>query len=284
MVSVTWSACTFLVIKPYIPVTCIIQLTIQAPNLYTHKNLHTHTHTPLQVNQLIVTNFSVTQRIPTNQPLACHCFSSPYAPVRFSSRVFSYSHQCIDGYTVELNSLLWAGLIPTATSGSNPSLYPPNAVACPRIPPNATAVESDFTSFVHESRQRAEIAQGNSSGNFDPVDVIPYVNGLNPGGGAPVYCFNSTNVSELVDFERQGEFSIEVCSRGYCRGDLRDSWFVANVEFPCVENRQGPLCGQCKPGFAVTLYSTVRPLVTGTSLICTTHVVCNVGNLTWDWE
>lgn len=227
---------------------------------HTHTHKHMHIRTPSQVNQLILTNFSVTQRIPTNQPLACHCFSSPDAPVKFSSRVLSYSHQCIDGYTIELNSLLWAGLIPTATSGSNPSLYPPNIIACPRIPPNATAVESDFTSFVHDSRQRAEIAQGNSSGNFDPVDVIPYANGLIPGGGAPVYCFNNTNISELVDFEQQGEFSIEVCSRGYCRGDLRDSWFVANVEFPCVENRQGPLCGQCKPGFAVTLYSTVRPL------------------------
>ena len=101
------------------------------------------------------------------------------------------------------------------------------------------------------------MAQGNSSASFDPLDVIPYADGLIPGGGAPVYCFNSTNVSELVDFRQAGEFSIEVCSRGYCRGDLRDSWFVANVDFPCVDNRQGPLCGQCKPGYAVTLYSTV---------------------------
>ena len=214
----------------------------------------------IQVNSLIVSNFSVTQRIPTNQPLACHCFSSSDVPVRFSSRVLSYSHRCIDGYTIELNSLLWAGLIPTPTSGSALSLYPPD-IPCPAVPPNATAEISEFTSFVHESRRRAERAQGNFS-SFDPLDVVPYADGLIPGGGAPVICFNGTNVSMLVDFERQGEFSIEVCSRGYCRGDLRDSWFVANVDFPCVKNRQGPLCGQCKPGYAVTLYSTVSQLHT----------------------
>lgn len=204
-----------------------------------------------------MTNFSTTQRIPTNQPLACHCFSSNDVPVKFSNRVLSYSHQCLNGYTIELNSLLWAGLIPTATSGPSLSLYPPD-VACPPIPSNSTALMNDFTSYVHDSRRRAERVQGNLSASFDPLDVIPYASGLIPGGGAPVYCFNDTNVSRLIDFERQGEFSIEVCSRGYCRGDLRDSWFVANVDYPCVKNRQGPLCGQCKPGYAVTLYSTVR--------------------------
>lgn len=219
-----------------------------------------------QVNNLIVSKFSMTQRIPTNQPLACHCFSSSDAPVRFSSRVLSYSHQCINGYTIELNSLLWAGLIPTSNSGSNPSLYPPT-VPCPAIPSNATLVESSFTSFVRESRRRTELMLGNGSARFDPLDVIPYANGLIPGGGAPVYCFDDTNVSRLVDFKREGEFSIEVCSRGYCRGDLRDSWFVANVDFPCVDNRQGPLCGQCTPGYAVTLYSTVSECVRFRQLI-----------------
>ena len=209
----------------------------------------------LQVNSLLLTNYSITQRIPTNQPLACHCFSSSDAPVKFSQRVLSYSHQCLRGYTIELNSLLWAGLIATATSDPSLSQYPQD-IRCPQIPSNATADINDFTLYVRESRRNAERVQGNYS-IFDPLDVIPYANGLVPGGGAPVYCFNNTNVSRLVDFEHQGEFSIEVCSRGYCRGDLRDSWFVANVDYPCVQNRQGPLCGQCKPGYAVTLYSTV---------------------------
>ena len=208
-----------------------------------------------QVNSLLLTNYSITQRIPTSQPLACHCFSSSDAPVKFSQRVHSYSHQCLRGYTVELNSLLWAGLIPTATSGASLSQYPPD-IPCLQIPVNATAEISALTTYIHQSRRSAERLQGNYS-IFDPLDVIPYANGLMPGGGAPVYCFNETNVSRLVDFERQGEFSIEVCSRGYCRGDLRDSWFVANVDYPCVKNRRGPLCGQCKPGYAVTLYSTV---------------------------
>lgn len=207
------------------------------------------------MNALIVANFGVTQRIPTNQPLACHCFSSSDAPVRFSSRVLSYSHQCINGYTIELNSLLWAGLIPTENLGPALSLHPPN-VSCPEIPQNATAVTSEFTTFIHQSRRKAELAQGNVS-SFDPLDVIPYADGLIPGGGAPVICFKDTNVSRLVEFEPQGEFSIEVCSQGYCRGNFRDSWFVVNVDYPCVNNRQGPLCGQCKPKYAVTLYSTV---------------------------
>ena len=209
----------------------------------------------VQVDALILTNFSTTQRIPTNQPLACHCFSSSEAPVKFSKRVLSYAHQCVDGYTIELNSLLWAGLIPTSASGSNLSMYPPS-VDCPP-PSNVTVMYGDFTTFIHQSRLRAQQEQGNSSVTFDPLDVVPYADGLSPGGGAPIVCFDETNISRLVNFKPEGEFSIEVCSRGYCRGDLRDSWFLANVDYPCVNNRQGPLCGQCKPGYAVTLYSTV---------------------------
>ena len=207
------------------------------------------------MNALILSNFSVTQRIPLNQPLACHCFSSSDAPVKFSQRVLSYAHQCINGYTIELNSLLWAGLIPTSTSGPDLSTYPPT-VDCPRSS-NMTVTFNDFTTFIHQSRLRVEQQQGNYSTAFDPLDVVPYAKGLSPGGGAPVICFSDANVSRLVNFEPEGEFSIEVCSRGYCRGDLRDSWFLANVDYPCVDKRQGPLCGQCQPGYAVTLYSTV---------------------------
>lgn len=72
-------------------------------------------------------------------------------------------------------------------------------------------------------------------------------------------CFRGSNVSELVEFNEMSdsEFSVELCTRGYCRGDIRDSWYLVDNDFPCVEHREGPLCGQCKPGFALTLYSTV---------------------------
>ena len=72
-------------------------------------------------------------------------------------------------------------------------------------------------------------------------------------------CFRGSNVSELVAFNEMAdsEFSIELCTRGYCRGDIRDDWYLVDDDYPCVEHREGPLCGQCKPGFALTLYSTV---------------------------
>jgi len=78
---------------------------------------------------------------------------------------------------------------------------------------------------------------------------------------APVKCYQGNNVSELVDYIPLEEFSIKFCTRGYCRGNPLSSWNLANVDYPCRENREGPLCGQCKLRYTVTLYSTVSSKV-----------------------
>lgn len=205
-----------------------------------------------QVNAQINSTFLMTQRIPTDQPLACQCFSSPnQASVKFSNDITAWPHRCISGYTVELNSIFWAGRIPTKDSGPNPAKFPP-PICCPAV--NATPVEDNLTQFFQFLRQ--DEGNNTSQGTLDPVDVVPYDGGVVPGGGAPVLCFNHS-IPELIDYKSQGNFSIEFCTRGYCRGNLRSNWFVVDVDYPCVGNRMGPLCGQCKEGHAVTMYSTV---------------------------
>ena len=114
-------------------------------------------------------------------------------------------------------------------------------------------IEDRLTTTVQSYRQ---LRSSSSVTNFEPVDVIPYFGPVDPGGGAPVKCFTE-NVSNVVEYTPDAVFSIELCSRGYCRGDSDSSWVVANESFPCAENRMGPLCGQCEPGYAVTLYSSV---------------------------
>ena len=91
--------------------------------------------------------------------------------------------------------------------------------------------------------------------------MVSYEGGIVPGRGAPVKCYQGSNVSELVDYIPPGKFSIKFCTRGYCRGNPLSSWNLADVDYPCRENREGPLCGQCKSGYAVTLYSTVSSKV-----------------------
>ncbi len=212
----------------------------------------------LQVNQLLLTEFSMTQRIPSDQPLACHCFDSPNVSVEFSSRLLSFPHQCIDGYTIELNSELWAGLIPTGEKHRTISDHP-SRIDCPEIPADATPVPDSLTQWLMVAR-KDQIARGQATDlTFNPVDVVPYEGEITPGGGAPVKCFEGQNVSQLIDYNAMldSEFSIEFCTRGYCRGDLGSTWFLVDVDYPCSANREGPLCGSCEPGYAVTLYSTV---------------------------
>lgn len=218
----------------------------------------------LQVNQLILSNYSVTQRIPTDQPLACQCFiynqkvmdrfrSSAQDPsVQNQSRSdLLATSNCIQGYTVQLNSLYWAGCISMATS---PSPLP--VTTCLKNPENPQPIDDrNYTVWIRESR-RIDASNGVSSG-FDPLDVVLYENGAIPGGGAPIICFDTRNVSELVDYRPPGEFTVDICTRGYCRGDSQSSWFLSDVGFPCIEDREGVLCGQCKAGFAVTIYTTV---------------------------
>lgn len=129
----------------------------------------------------------------------------------------------------------------------------PPSIACP-YPSDAVQdapIQDSLTNAVQSYRQL-----DNNSVNFAPIDVVPYFGLVDPGGGATVKCFE-LNVSEVVAYKSSAVFSIELCSRGYCRGDSQSSWVVANESFPCADNRMGPLCGQCKPGYAVTLYSSV---------------------------
>ena len=211
----------------------------------------------------MTTAFRTTQRIPVNQPLACQCFSSESVTTRFLTRVLDTPHRCIAGYTVSLNSILWAGRIPVLDSESN-TAPPPVTIPCPVLPVNSTPVHDPLTEWVMRNREiNALSSQNNGTGtsssiNSNPVDVVPF-EGVVPGGGAPVKCYQGYNVSQLVDYVPPGEFSVEFCTRGYCRGNPLTTWYLADVNYPCAENREGPLCGQCKPGYAVTLYSTVSP-------------------------
>lgn len=189
------------------------------------------------------------------QPLACNCLNETGPPsVRpaLSGQALDLSHTCIRGYTVQLNSILWAGLIPLAASA--PLL--PATVPCPVLPSDSTPVMDRLTDFITEARTNT-----NNSLTFDPVDVVTYEQGVHPGGRGPIRCFPGNNISELVAYRADGEFSIEFCTRGYCRGNILSSWFLSDEDYPCISERKGVLCGQCRPGYALTTYSTVRPLV-----------------------
>ena len=197
---------------------------------------------------------SVTQRIPTDpyQPLACHCFKEDTSLVTFSSLIREIESECILGYTVQLSSANWGGLI--SKDGDPIDDQYPSSVPCPaQGDGNVMTFSDNLTNFVLEFR-RMDLA------NHDIVDVVPYLGLIGPGGGAPVMCFEKT-VSEVINHKSKGIFTIERCGQGYCRGDVRDTWLVANVSYPCADNRMGPLCGQCKPNHAVTLYSTVSLIV-----------------------
>ena len=199
---------------------------------------------------------SVTQRIPTDQPLACHCFKEDTSLVTFSSLIREIESECILGYTVKLSSANWGGLI--SKDGDPIDDQYPSSVPCPvQGDGNETTFSDNLTNFVLEIRRKDLI---NHELKFDPVDVVPYLGLIGPGGGAPVMCFEKT-ASEVINHKSKGNFTIEQCVQGYCRGNVRDTWLVANVSYPCADNRMGLLCGQCKPNHAVTLYSTVSLIV-----------------------
>ena len=197
---------------------------------------------------------TVTQRISSepDQPLACHCFTDS-SLVTFSSLVQEYDNECIQGYTVQLSSSVWGGLF--SKDGTPVDDLYPSTVPCPKqeMTSGNFTFSDNLTKFILDLRQRELLDQ---ELNFDPVDVVPYLGLVSPGGGAAVMCFD-TNVSEVINHKSKGVFTIEQCGQGYCRGDGRDTWLVANVSFPCAENRKGPLCGQCKSNYSVSLYSTV---------------------------
>ena len=221
----------------------------------------------VQVNTLLTTDFKDTQRIPDSQPLACNCLNETGPPTvrpHFTSSILSLAHTCIRGYTVELNSVLWAGLIPL--QGDSAPLYPPT-VPCPEVAPDSSPVSNSLSTFILEAR-------GNTSDNLtsDPVDVVTYEGGVHPGGLRPILCFDGNNISQLVAYRADGEFSVEFCTRGYCQGDVLSSWFLSDEGYPCISDRKGLLCGECRSGYALTTYSTVRSTLCSPSPSVCDHV------------
>ena len=91
-----------------------------------------------------------------------------------------------------------------------------------------------------------------------PVDVAPYEGHIVPGGGAQVNCFKTVNLSSIVNSQMNYQSVIYPCPAGYCQVNPTGIWIASDHNFPCVENRQGVLCGQCKEGFAVSPLTTVR--------------------------
>lgn len=214
-----------------------------------------------------------TQRIPLINPLACLC-SIPSREVKeeiphlipaFSDRTTSLPHSCLNGYTVRLSSLLWAGYIPTGETHANLEAHPLN-IACPDVPVPANTSYTSVDDRLGDWIARERLLRVSLDSN--PVDVAPYPGNVTPGGGAPVRCFRANNTTSLVEFDARddGEFAVEFCTRGYCRGGPQDSWLLADVEYPCVEHREGVLCGQCEAGFSITMYSTVSVCCTIASM------------------
>ena len=209
-----------------------------------------------QVNHLILTKYRSTQRIPHDQPLACQCYKD--SNVQYSEAVKFYKSMCISGYTVELNSAIWGGLIPI--NGSSIQELP--TVPCFNISNASNILLDAFSANIYAARKKQmEVLGITEDPNTNPVDVARYYQGkVVPGGGAPVKCYANYSIRELVDFRPNGEFSVDVCLRDFCRGNSQTYWYLSDVDYPCVTNREGTLCGQCKPGFSQTLTSTVRLL------------------------
>ena len=205
---------------------------------------------------MITDMYSETQRIPTDpyQPLACHCYSRPDSPVKFNSLVETFPGNCIASYTIELRSILWAGFLPESDTEN---LLLSENCPYPNDASEGTPIKDPLTDLIAYYKS---INLTNSSVlRFDPIDVVPYNGVIGPGGGAKVKCYRNST-SEIIAFESRRVFSIEVCGQGFCKGNATSTWYVINESFPCMENRMGPLCGQCRPEYAQTLYSTVSVL------------------------
>lgn len=91
-----------------------------------------------------------------------------------------------------------------------------------------------------------------------PVDVAKYEGDIVPGGGAPVRCFLTTNISYIIGKE-PGRTLIYPCPSAYCKKTDTSTWAASNNDVPCTTHREGFLCGQCTKGYAVTPVSNVSP-------------------------
>ena len=199
---------------------------------------------------LINEEYQNIQRIPSSQPLSCQC----YSPHSYGSAARFYQPSCINGYTVKLSSALWAGLIPTGTS----EIDKLPSVPCLTPNSNDVLIEDSLTSLINEARERQLLTLGGAEDpNANPVDVIPFMGVILAGGGAPVTCYSNYTVDELVAFRPNGVFSVDYCHLGFCRGNPQSNWYLSDINYPCLETREGVLCGQCKPGLSQTVTATV---------------------------
>lgn len=209
------------------------------------------------MKDLIANKFRFTQRIPTDQPLACQCFSQGDNRTKFTRRVESLPSLCVFGYTVQLSGFLWAGFIPREGGKSAGAISEfLDTIPCPYVNGSDVTTPPISDSLTNVVRRYRAGSGNRTVSDLRLQDVIAYYGLVAPGGGAPVRCFEE-NISSVVAYQIDAVFSIELCGQGYCRGDVESSWYLANESFPCTENRMGPLCGQCVPGYAVTLYSSV---------------------------
>ena len=202
-------------------------------------------------------DYSYTQRIPRPQLLACNCITDK--PCNNQLKYDDTKNvDCILGYTIQFGGLHWAGIIPPVNSDHNAlaSLSSPCTPVSSTPPFTDPLTEWTAWAFSHDSnRSRQSAASEIVAAN--PIDVAPYLGFIKPGGGADIMCFTGINISDLVEFKDKGEFFYDLCVPGYCKAGITEYWIVTDVDYPCDNNREGILCGQCKPGYAVTPQSLI---------------------------
>ena len=88
------------------------------------------------------------------------------------------------------------------------------------------------------------------------MDVAKYESDIVPGGGAPVHCYATVNISQIIGKEPERTL-IYPCPSGYCKKTDTSTWAASDSDVPCVAYREGFLCGQCTEGYAVTPLSNV---------------------------
>jgi len=200
--------------------------------------------------------YSYTQRIPHPQILACKCITDELCHGKLDLDHGS-NIDCIQGYTVAFDGLYWAGIVPPVDNNHNTlaSLSSP----CDTVPSVTSYTNNSMEwaswTFIHVSNSTRRSASEAVAAN--PIDVAPYLGYITPGGGAEIMCFTGIEISSLIEFQEEGEFFYDLCVPGYCKADITESWIMTNVSYPCVDNREGILCGQCKPGYAVKPQSWV---------------------------
>ena len=202
-------------------------------------------------------DYSYTQRIPRPQLLSCDCIADGSCKDRLGHDA-AEAVDCILGYTIEFRGLYWAGIVPPVDNNRDTlaSLSSPCTSMSSTMPYTNNVTEWTSWSFNHVSEGTTRsIASEIVAAN--PIDVAPYLGTITPGGGADVICFSGINISYLIEFEEEGEFFYDYCVSGYCKADITEYWIMTDVDYPCDDNREGIMCGQCKPGYAVKPQSLV---------------------------